>query len=238
MKRFLGFVRSSMKVDPSVHKWREHLLCSDEWHHTMSNDPKIKSLQVIYTSFSPSHTFTIAFATFATLFSTAPEEDAINYLRGCLLVLVEYSLCTSNFDWISRKETLNLEKTIKRFELEFSRIVNRSNDPRYISMENCVCHAHTIEREANLGLLRVTMIKTLNLLASTIQPSFMYKYHDPRNPLHRFNATEMVRQMTPHSHAFIGTAFALINNHRVESSGEPFALCALPEDDEKDESLP
>ena len=237
MKHFFAILPFSTKVDPSIQKWRERLLYSDGWQNMIETDSKIKSLRVIYTSFPSTHTFATAFSTFAMLFSTAPEADSVNYLRGCFLVLIEYSLCTSDLGWISRKEILNLEKTVKKFESELATPVPPTDDPRRISMDSCMYNAHLIERDANLGLLRASMIRTLSFLAPSIQPSVVYKYHNPKNTLHRSNATELVRHMTPHSHAFLGTAFALINNSKIHSHRESIALRALSEEEEKDVSL-
>lgn len=237
MKRFFEIFQFSTKIDLFIQRWRERFLYSDEWQNMIKTDSKIKSLRVIYIFFSFIQTFATVFFTFAMLFSTAFEADSVNYLRGCFLIFIEYSLCIFDLGWIFRKKTLNLEKTVKKFESELATIVLSTNDFRRIFMDNCMYNAHLIEREANLGLLRASMIKILTFLIFLIQSSVVYKYHNLKNTLHRFNATELVRQMIFQSHAFFGTAFALVNNFKIHFHEKFIALRALSEKEEKNVSL-
>lgn len=229
MKHLLKLVQS-ISTDSSVQRWRDRLLNSDGSQYLIAHDTKIKSMQDMYMSFAPPDTYSSAFASFVTMFSTAPEEDSISYLRGSLQVLIEYSLYTSHVDWISRKETLKLEKSVSKFEAMLSKSVSRFGDPGGISLDNCMCHALLIEKEANLALLRVAMIKTLALLATYIQPSTMYKCFAVKDSQRHSNANHLLSKMTPQSHAFISTAFACVINSDFKSLQPPFALDTTPKE--------
>lgn len=178
-----------------------------------SSDPEILSLQSTFASFESSRTYVDVLTFFATKFITSESEHSLKfYLRSCLQLLITYSLCTSDQEWILQKGIVNFKEHAQTLESLIP--VPRISISSHFSLHNCLQHANLLEANANLSLLRVSVIRMLFNLNDTIEPNLLYKSFDFENKEHADNAMDLYERLKIRSqpHSLTSTAFSLAIN--------------------------
>lgn len=199
--------------------WKYRLLDRNASNQLFNEGPKVHRLQSMFLSFGQSATtYTTALARFLTMFSiTASDEDSIKCLRPCLQILITYSICKSDMSWVSRKDLIDLEESAVNLRALLNKPYAPPSDK--ISIDECLNLAVLLERHARIRLLRISIIRTLSILASLIQGSDTFELYNPSNGQHTSNAAGLLEKITP-QHYSTGLAFSLVMNPFPSSKPE------------------
>ena len=178
------------------------------------SNPEIQKLQhvfAVYESSGYSYLEVLAILT-NSLANSESEKSLKNYLRSCLQLLITYSICTANKEWTLQKGIVTFKKHAATLERLLS--VPRVFIPYQISLPNCLLRANLLETEAELALLRVSIIRQLYELSLTVEPHLKYEAFDFNNQDHVRNASDLYKRMRIKSqpHTLTSTAFSLVIN--------------------------
>lgn len=239
MKRILHLIQPSKASSSSLQAWKNSLLDSAIFRYLISQDSEVQRLQQLYLSLDTSYIYQRALALFATSLSFASHEDLISNLRACLQITISYSLYIFDIAWVSRKETISLEKSAIELKETLQSVV-QIFDLEHFSLNDCLYHALMIEKKVKLKLVRVSMIRMLARLTITMQSSMIFRSCNLYDEQHARNAMHFLEKLTPRSHDLIEIAFSLVMNSRLQISSISFSLCSSLEEkdvNEKDEFL-
>ena len=229
LKHFVELL-SSMWINKSSVTIENLILEDVSSQYLTSLDPETLSLQSTFASFKSSRsTYVEALAFFATKFTTSElEKNLRSYLRSCLQVLITYSLCTSDNEWIWQKGIVNFEK--HALTLEKLLPMPRISVSDQISLHNCFQHANLLEAKSKLSLLRVSVIRMLFDLNDTMEPNVIYKPFDFKNQEHARNAVKFHERMKIRSqpHSLTSNAFSFVINPPHCSDASPMSPPPYP----------
>ena len=150
---------------------------------------------------------------FTNKFATSGSADSLkNYLRSCLQLLITYSICSSDNEWTFQKWIAAFEKYAA--SLEKLLCIPPVSVSSHISLNNCLLRANLLETEAELSLLRVSIIRRLYESSRTIEPRLKFKAFDCTNQNHVRNASDFHKRMKIKSQpcTLISTVFSLAIN--------------------------
>ncbi len=213
-KRFLHLIQ--FKTSSSTFSdWKDTFLDNTISRNLITRDSEMQRLQQLYFSFDNSYTYQRALALLATSLSFALHENLISNLRACFQIIVNYSLHISDISWISRKKTISLEKfaiALKK-TLQLSR---QSFDFEHLFLNKCLYHAFTIEKEATVELIRVSMIKMIAELTIHMQSSIIFRFYNSIDESQARNAIVLLEKLKSQSHHLVEIAFSLVFNPQLK----------------------
>lgn len=161
----------------------------------------------------------------ATLFSTVNlDEDPVKHMRSFLQFLVVYSIDTADVAWLSRKEILLLEESINELESLMCQTLPIVDVSSSVSMDNCLYLANLLEIDANIKLVRVSIIRMLPKVIASLDLSRVFKLHSLDKNQFTQNATSTFFAISSKSCQLTHDAFCLITN-AYATSHEPFPGC-------------